>query len=432
MLMTSSTSKSKCDLLIAIFLLAVVYQSFACFDACGQVVSVDPQQFNLASRSAIVGQTEPAVIPPQGQGIAPAGRAQASIQGVPVPIDRGNLTAPVRSLANVVLGGQAISTRTVLGSTLVRIRSQDEIWLVSGRRDDGCLTCEWMIDSHWEQIAITKLTTAHDSDVGKSTVVYVHGNQTNDEYARARGLQLYQELFSRRDCDCQPAPPVRFVIFAWRSEREKARSSSDFKIKLARSIRVGSKFRCFLDRFDSRNMLLVGFSLGGQVILSGLREQQLSVEEESQKRKSGKYSVALITPALDPVIESTCLDAVDGNVSVSQTVAFIARNDPAIRASKILTQSRRSHVCDQRGDEITFERLGKWCPGQQFGKVRVEDITAEVRSCHSVTKYAEQSTTIRNDITQLLELNKPSAASAGPTSFVAPLPAAILLPTSIE
>lgn len=414
--MKSFTSKNKPEreFPIAIFLLVVVSQFMVCFNAYGQEGNLDPNPSSLKGRSTIIGRVEVASNQAPPRVSSPVIKPQVAGPEIPVPIDRGNLTAPVRSLANVVLGGQAISTRTIFGSTLVRIRPQDEIWLVSGRSDDGCLSCERMVDSGWKPDAIVNLATAHDTKTEKSTVVYVHGNQTNDEYARARGLQLYQKLFGFNVCP--PSPPIRFVIFSWRSEREKARASSDFKIKLARSIRVGSTFRSLLDQFESRKMLLVGFSLGGQVILSGLREQQLNDDEESADLKNGMYSVALITPALEPAIESTCLDAVDQNLSVSQTVAFIARKDPAIRASKVLTQSRRSHTCDQRGDEITFERLGQWCPGQQFGKLRVEDITAEVRSCHSVTKYAEQSATIRNTISQLVGVIGPSAVPANGSS----------------
>jgi hypothetical protein len=326
-----------------------------------------------------------------------------SNQAVAVPLDRGNFTAPVRSIANAFLGGQVISTRNVVGSQIVRVRSQDEIWLVSARRDDGSMTCQILQQGNWSDHNMSSLAMAHDSDRETSTIVYVHGNQTNDEYARARGLQLYQKLFNRNACEQGGA--VRFVVFAWRSEREKVRLSLDYKLKLDRSIRVGENFGQFLGQFESRNMLLLGFSLGGQVILSGLLEEQARCEC-FPRSKTGKYSVALITPALDPALESTCLNAIEENFAVSETVAFINRRDPAIRVSKALVKTSRPPMYDEQGNKASIDGLVDWCSQGAFGRIRGEDITNEVTPCHSVIKYADQSRTIRATVARLSDLHR--------------------------
>lgn len=424
------TSKnSRRDRTFTPFAVAVIVQLVICLHAFGQRDGFIEGHLSVAGQDVIFSRVElPAGQTPLQDGSLGPDVSKGDSQAIPVAVDRGNLSAPVRSLANAVLGSQSISTRMVLGSKMVRVRPQDEVWFVSARRDDGVLVCEKLVGGSWNSSGVGQLTMAHESDRQKSTVIYVHGNQTNDEYARARGLQLYQSLFNRNLCE--PAARVRFVVFAWRSEREKARMTSDFKIKLKRSIRVGSIFRCFLDQFESRNMLLVGFSLGGQVILSGLQEEQLRLEQIPDCKR-GKYSVALVTPALDPIRESTCLNAVDENNAVVQTVAFLNRKDPAIRASNALTRGRRSHVCEQSGDEITFSRLGEWCPGELFGTIRVEDITAEVSYCHSVTKYADQSATLRKNIAALIDMIHPADPTVGEMAAPAIALPQVLLPTAV-
>jgi len=207
----------------------------------------------------IVGQTIPAV-----DSLSVSMPRGSTSTGVPLQTPEALISRPLRSLANVVRGEQSVRTRRGIGFRSVSVRAQDEIWLVSARRQQGqCqLTLQRLIDGQWIPTCMEELTFAHAVDQQRSSMVYVHGNRTDGEYARSRGLQFYENVFNAG----AQSGPVRFVIFAWRSERERIRPASDFNVKLDRSVELGSTFARFLDQFPDRRMVLSGFSLGGQVV----------------------------------------------------------------------------------------------------------------------------------------------------------------------
>ena len=180
---------------------------------------------------------------------------QLSVAELPTPVNNQSstvviqapeqvLTRPLRSIANVVRGEQSIRTQNGIGYRVVNVRAQDEIWLVSARQQKQCvLSFERLVDGRWVTASMAELTEAHAVDQQKSSLVYVHGNRTDDRYARSRGLQFYENVFNNQSC----SGPVRFVIFAWRSERERIRPSSDFNVKLQRSVEIWTCFRRFFE-----------------------------------------------------------------------------------------------------------------------------------------------------------------------------------------
>ena len=300
-----------------------------------------------------------------------------------VPIQRPKklLSRPLQSLANVARE-QSVRTRNGIGFRSINVRAQDEIWLVSARQKPQCeLTMQRLVDGQWVPAAMEELTDAHAVDQQRASVVYVHGNRTGDEYARSRGLQFYENVFNGES----QSGPVRFVIFAWRSEREKIRPTSDYSVKLDRSVELGPTFANFLDQFQDRRIVLAGFSSGSQVILSGLAQLPSQVVSD----KVGKFQVALVTPALKAADASNSVASLPLNSTVAKTVVFINRKDNAIRAATLVAKATSMQPA------ITLEQIAKQPTCEMVNPVFIEDITAQATGCHSITKYSALSTRIK-------------------------------------
>ena len=300
------------------------------------------------------------------------------------------LSKPLRSLANVVRDKQTVRTRRGVGFRSVNVRAQDEIWLVSARQQSPCeLTLQRLIDDQWVPACMADLTEAHAVDQQRSSVVYVHGNRTDDEYARSRGLQFYENVFNEESW----TGPVRFVIFAWRSEREKIRPTVDFNVKLDRSVELGSTFANFLDQFQDRRIVLVGFSLGGQVVLSGL----VQLPSQAASDKVGKFQVALVTPALKAADASNSVASLPLNPTAAKTVVFVNRKDNAIRAAMLVAKATSTHPV------VTLEQIARRPTCEMVNPVFIEDITEQTTGCHSITKYSARSTRLKTVLREMAD-----------------------------
>ena len=251
------------------------------------------------------------------------------------------------------------------------------------------MTLQRLVDGQWVPAGIADLTDAHVLDQQRSSVVYVHGNRTDDEYARSRGLQFYENVFNRES----QSGPVRFVIFAWRSEREKVRPTLDYNVKLDRSVELGATFANFLDQFQDRRIVLVGFSLGSQVILSGL--VQLSSPAASDK--VGKFQVALVTPALKAADASISVALLPLNPTAAKTVVFVNRKDNAIRAAMLVAKATATQPA------VTLEQIARRPTCEMVNPVFIEDMTEQTTGCHSITKYSARSTRLKTVLNEMTD-----------------------------
>lgn len=233
---------------------------------------------------------------------------------------------------------QAVKTRVncPLGKRVVCVEGRDEIWLVSARQSHLCwsdlsrIEVSLLQNEVWQPSSLETLVSAHAEDKSRATVVYCHGNRTKLAWAKSRGLQVYQSTF-QNEVDQSTRPPVRFVIFAWKSEQEKTRLRPDYKLKTQRAAVVGMAFGKFLDQFSDRNMLLSGFSLGSQVVLTGL-----TGGESGRPNIGGRYQVALIAPALDPMFVCRSLRTLPDVSLIQRTEVVANENDVAIKAAQKL------------------------------------------------------------------------------------------------
>ena len=316
--------------------------------------------------------------------------SSSSSMTVPIQNPEKLFSKPLRTLANVVRDKQTVRTRRGFGFRSVNVRAQDEIWLVSARQQSQCeLTLQRLVDGQWVPAGIADLTDAHVLDQQRSSVVYVHGNRTDDDYARSRGLQFYENVFNGE----AQSGPVRFVIFTWRSEREKIRPTLDFNVKLDRSVELGPTFANFLDKFQDRRIVLAGFSLGSQVVLSGL----VQLPSQAATDKVGKFQVALVTPALKAADASNSVASLPLNPTAAKTVVFVNRKDNAIRAAMLVAKATSTQPA------VTLEQIARRPTCEMVNPVFIEDMTEQATGCHSITKYSARSTRLKTVLKEMAD-----------------------------
>lgn len=287
---------------------------------------------------------------------------------------------------------QAVTFRDGRAQRCVEIQARDEVWLVSAREAphpcsvdvsalDVCrLTC-----GCWETATMRDLIESHATDHSRVSMVYVHGNRTDLEYAKIRGLQLYDNLFG--ECCQSPRPPIRWILFAWKSEREVWGILRDFQVKAQRSLGLAPMFSAFLQQFDDRHLVVTGFSLGGQIAMAATSEPQ--PEEDA---RPGKYHLAIITPAYDADFTCCGLDQVPFADGVQEAVVFVNSGDRAIRIAERVVD--RQNGCCPLNLEEQLCRTGQ----ATAYPLRIVNITGQVSKRHSIVRYSACSDAIRCEI----------------------------------
>lgn len=289
---------------------------------------------------------------------------------------------------------QPIVTKDGIGIRRVCVDPHDEVWLVSARdfRCDGDasqLKTYQLIDGCWHPQCIDHIIAAHADDKSRATVVFVHGYRTDQVYAESRGLQVYENLLGTQGG--KQRPPVRWIIFAWRSECEQLRVLSDFKAKCDRAFGLKGIFADFLDRFTDREMVVAGFSLGSQVVLGGM-----SQATNGDATKPGQYRVALITPALNPEFTSGELLQFPFRCGIGETAVFINRNDRAVQiANKLLYSDCQRSAGNLR--QLASE-TGRDVPNP----INIFDITDEVSKRHSINGYTSDSKSLQCEVLRMV------------------------------
>lgn len=276
----------------------------------------------------------------------------------------------------------------------VTLLPQDEIWLIDARNahcagEDLCsLNVSCCRTGRWTSSDLETLIAQHAADRSKVTFLLAHGNQTDKSWARSRGLQVYNNAFSTTS-ECRP--PVRFVILAWRSERELLRNCRDYIYKSQRSVAVGRALATILCQFEDRRMVLVGFSLGVQVLVSALDHPMIQHDVDETK---GQFRVSLIAPALDGEFACAQLHQHPSNHAVARTDIFTNSIDRALRLSKV---ARRKQCRDGDVSIACLVRRGNL----PLNGVRIRDLANEVGRKHAVVRYSD-TPSVRNGLNKML------------------------------
>lgn len=274
-----------------------------------------------------------------------------------------------------------------LSAEPVALAPCDEVWRIDGRnshcdpqnlsllnvfRLDGC---------QWSSQPLEALCAAHQSDRSKVTLIYVHGDRTDDYYAALRGLSCYRNLFGQSSECCGSG--VRFVIWSWKSEKEFHRPSKDYNLKAQRSRTVGKSLATFLEAFSDRRIILAGYSLGCQAFLIALEEmakcQPLPLNTDGSPN-SDKYRVCLIAPALEPCYVSQHRCPLAGAELVAQTDIFDNSADRALKCAKVLGW----HVAPGGGTSIQVLACHGTLP---ISNITFFDLADAVGKRHSIVAY---------------------------------------------
>ena len=289
--------------------------------------------------------------------------------------------------AEEAAGGEqcVVVKKSILGCLEgITVLPQDEVWFINAREchcgetDLSHLTVSKLVDNDLVQRELSDLTTAHASGDEFSTVLYVHGNQTNEEFAVSRGLQVYRNAFATK-AHCRG--PVRYVIWAWKSEQERVRFYPDYLVKSDRSVRLGETFAATLNQFSDRNMVVFGFSLGVQVVLSAFDSPHLDPREGDPTR----YQVAFAAPAINSRFVAYHSLKANGISPVQQTLVFTNRKDRAIRAAQLIIRRENPNK------EATIAGLSD-AGKLNIGAVTSIDVFEESGRIHSIERYTRSGT----------------------------------------
>ena len=142
-------------------------------------------------------------------------------------------------------------------------------------------------------------------------------------------------------------------------------------------------------------MVLTGFSLGGQVVLSGLAH--LQAQDQTEHYQTGKFQVAIITPALKADDALTSVASLPQNPVVGRTVVFVNQKDNAIRAAKLIMRANAEVPA------VTLEQIASQRTCGTVNPVSIEDITAETTGCHSIVKYSLRSNRLRTVLKEMAD-----------------------------
>ena len=263
----------------------------------------------------------------------------------------------------------------------IQLRPQDELWAINARESHCCapsldrLRVKRFLNGNWHESSLLELTGEHLSHPELETVLYVHGNRTNRAYSILRGMHLYKNVFY-----CGPSTPIRFVIFQWKSDQELSRILNDYLVKSKRAIQIGKTLGLTLQEFQNRDLTIVGYSLGVQVVVSAVREP------ESVQIDTGKgYRLALIAPALDCAYKDRIGCSASCGDRDDCTLVFFNQMDRATKLSEMVCRKKYGRKT------ATFKKAID-CGLISLGLVQKFEIGAEAGKKHSIIRYSESPT----------------------------------------
>ncbi|HEY1599449.1 MAG TPA: hypothetical protein VGG64_07595 [Pirellulales bacterium] len=155
-------------------------------------------------------------------------------------------------------------------------RGASELWMVSTRRlvpnvSDGSPyfapdVSRYVGGRGWVPSSLEELVRTPQGT--SATTVFVHGNDTNDEFAVRGGTNLFSELLGNPTA---PAPPTRFVVWSWPNEPTTLRVRKIAQANAGRVNVEGYYLAAFLQRTVGHHPTgVVGYSSGAGVVTGAL------------------------------------------------------------------------------------------------------------------------------------------------------------------
>ncbi|MGH7135469.1 MAG: hypothetical protein ACREHD_06990, partial [Pirellulales bacterium] len=115
----------------------------------------------------------------------------------------------------------------------------------------------------WRPASFDELNASDDRNL--TTVILVHGNDTDDAKARAKGLTLYQALTQ------EGGAPLRLILWSWPADYIPGTLRQDARVKAERAEADSYYLARFITALDSAGPLrLLAYSLGARVVTGAL------------------------------------------------------------------------------------------------------------------------------------------------------------------
>ena len=287
-----------------------------------------------------------------------------------------------------VAASQSVQVKNCVGFQTICVAPQDEVWLVPVRQQcglNGTATKFYprqLINSQWQTKSVAELAACHQSDPDHMTIIVIHGNNTPERWALTRGMQFYERVFGQAPHN---RPAIRMVLLAWESEKVLPRPAPDYQLKSARAAALGPGVGSFLNELGGSRPVLVGYSLGVQVVLSTLSNLAACEGADLSECAAG-FEVAMIAPALDADFACRGLEAIPHNPLIEDAEIFLNRHDRVARAARVLNRKQ----CADRTVESSVSELAN--RGRFDARFQVHDVTREVSSRHSLVNYVRSTT----------------------------------------
>ena len=268
----------------------------------------------------------------------------------------------------------------------VKIRPQDEIWLVSTRRLAGSQPSTrqpnvWEFRDQWEA-ATAKDFVAKDTTTALN-LFWVHGNHVDANMAVRRGFAVYRELV--RDA---PTSPIRFVVWSWPSKK-LWRPMRDAKLKAARADLEGYYLARFTSQMDSHSqMAMMGFSFGPRIITGALHvinNGKLRSSREATFSTTRRQNVRVVL--LAPAMHHNWLlpNSYHGRAGDMMERLLLFKNscDRALKLYPLMFAHHSPTAMGRKGVVFKAEDRGLVKRVQQF------DVADSVGSSHSYSDYVK-------------------------------------------
>ena len=265
----------------------------------------------------------------------------------------------------------------------LHMQSGDEIWLISSRCIPTCgpvdlsrLDCFRWCGLSFTSDEYRALVAEHREPSDKRTVIFLHGNRTNFEWAATRGLQVFNGVFGS-DLN---RPPVRFVIWSWPADPQRRRAK-EYKQNSQRSVWEANALAEFIGELGNDSPIgLVGFSFGAQTTL--LAAEQACSRGAADGTGQFKFRICCLAPALqkpwsqvaDPF--SACAGCVTQSLQMTSSV------DRALRAHHFLSQFMGGSYASWTS--VDEQELAQ---ASQHDKIAVDDLVGRQ---HKVVSYVTQ------------------------------------------
>ncbi len=198
------------------------------------------------------------------------------------------------------------------------IREEDEIWLIDTHSVPRWQTApeRIVVERHTRQesrmSSVDEFFREVNNDRQRMTLYFVHGYKTNLYWACDRGQLTYKHVVRQ----CAESRPVRFVIWAWPSEQDRA-PLRDARDKACRADCEGEHLGWWLQRVHPENRVsLIGYSYGARVVLGGIQRvaQQGMINPLPSlpvlEKASNASERELISPLAKELITSNQLNSV--------------------------------------------------------------------------------------------------------------------------